>query len=273
MHVLWTLNLHLIQYEERVCFISCCKWGLTETSLLSFRVCILRWNTVLKLMVWFQKSFPLVLVSSKDVYWVHCCLICILLVCHAYLMKLVILLMFTHCLPIVCFFADDLVLLSESAAGLQNCLHELENYCQSWGLNIFMSKTKVVIFNKGGMKITRYKFYLDQNDIEIVQSYCYLGKVFSSCGTFSRAVKAVYDKASKALFAMKKIDTCDNALLTLKLFDTLILPIMTYSIEAWGPYFFDECKLENLHSLKCMSELGHGFPDQGVWSKGHNSPD
>ena len=103
-------------------------------------------------------------------------------------------------------------------------------------------------------KITRYKFYLDQNDIEIVQSYCYLGIVFSSCGTFSRAVKALYDKASKALFAMKKIDTCDNALLTLKLFDTLVLPIMTYSIEVWGPYFFDECKLENLHSLKCMSE-------------------
>ena len=156
----------------------------------------------------------------------------------------------TNCL----LFADDLVLLSESAAGLQNCLHKLKNYCQSWGLNINMSKTKVVIFNKGGMKITRYKFYLDQNDIEIVQSYCYLGIVFSSCGTFSRAVKALYDKASKALFAMKKIDTCDNALLTLKLFDTLVLPIMTYSIEVWGPYFFDECKLENLHSLKCMSE-------------------
>ena len=66
-------------------------------------VCILRWNTVWKLMVWFHTSFLLILVSNKDVYWIHCCLICILLICHAYLMKLVIPSMFTHCLPIVCF--------------------------------------------------------------------------------------------------------------------------------------------------------------------------
>ena len=66
-------------------------------------VCILRWNTVWNLMVWFHTSFLLILVSNKDVYWIYCCLICILLICHAYLMKPVIPSMFTHCLPIVCF--------------------------------------------------------------------------------------------------------------------------------------------------------------------------
>ena len=45
-------------------------------------------------------------------------------------------------------FADDLVLLSESAEDIQRCLGKLENYCHQWGLTINQDKTKVIIFNK-----------------------------------------------------------------------------------------------------------------------------
>ena len=47
-------------------------------------------------------------------------------------------------------FADDLVLISETAEGLQNCLNALQNYCDKWCLSINTDKTKVMIFNKGG---------------------------------------------------------------------------------------------------------------------------
>ena len=46
-------------------------------------------------------------------------------------------------------YADDLVLISESQEGLQNCLNKTWEYCKSWGLEINYTKSKVMIFNKG----------------------------------------------------------------------------------------------------------------------------
>ena len=65
-------------------------------------------------------------------------------------------------------FADDLVMLSESAEGLQNCIDKLEGYCNKWGLCINQSKTKVIIFNKGGMKISKFRFCVNNQVIDVV---------------------------------------------------------------------------------------------------------
>ena len=42
--------------------------------------------------------------------------------------------------------ADEVVLLSTSEKGLQNCLHKLEKYCDNWCLDINVEKTKVLFF-------------------------------------------------------------------------------------------------------------------------------
>ena len=48
---------------------------------------------------------------------------------------------FLHCLM----YADDVVILSESAAGLQNKLRKIENYCACWCLDVNTDKTKTII--------------------------------------------------------------------------------------------------------------------------------
>ena len=52
-------------------------------------------------------------------------------------------------------YADDLLLLSESAEGLQNCMNKVYNYCLNWGLAINYNKSKVMIFDKSGQMISR----------------------------------------------------------------------------------------------------------------------
>ena len=47
-------------------------------------------------------------------------------------------------------YADDLVLLSETSEGLQECLNRLNDYCNTWGLEVNVNKTKTVVFNKTG---------------------------------------------------------------------------------------------------------------------------
>ena len=45
-------------------------------------------------------------------------------------------------------YADNLIILSRSKAGLQNCLNALAQYCRSWMLNINPKNTKVMIFQR-----------------------------------------------------------------------------------------------------------------------------
>ena len=151
-------------------------------------------------------------------------------------------------------FADDLVLLSESAEGIQRCLGKLKNYCHQWGLTINQDKTKVIIFNKGSKKLKKFKFYVNDSEIEIAQSYCYLGIIFFSCGTFNRAISALHDKARKAFFALKQMETSQHPLLTISLFDKLVLPIMTYAVEVWGPFLLNKSKCAKSCSLKSTLE-------------------
>ena len=47
-------------------------------------------------------------------------------------------------------YADDIILLSTTAAGLQEKLNKLCNFCHDWCLEVVVTKTKVLIFNKAG---------------------------------------------------------------------------------------------------------------------------
>ena len=135
-----------------------------------------------------------------------------------------------HCDPIDNFdaklnclmFADDIVLISQTAEGLQCCIDRLHAYSNKWQLTLNTKKTQVVIFNKGGHIVKKHKFNYGGDNLEITQSYCYLGIIFSACGTFNAARQNMLSKSLKAFYRLRQLDTRDNVNLTLKLFDTLI---------------------------------------------------
>ena len=56
-------------------------------------------------------------------------------------------------------YADDLVLVSHSAKGLQKAPSILAKYCNDWLLSVNPKKTKVVIFQKKCRKSTLDKYY------------------------------------------------------------------------------------------------------------------
>ena len=97
-------------------------------------------------------------------------------------------------------YADDLILISSTAEGLQNCLNQLSDYCLKWDLSVNISKSKVIVFNKSGKILKDYRFSLDRKTIDMVQSYCYLGIDISAGGSFGQAISNLNDKAGKAMF-------------------------------------------------------------------------
>jgi hypothetical protein len=117
-------------------------------------------------------------------------------------------------------------------------LNNLHSYCRRWQLTININKTKVIIFNEGGHHITKHNFFLGDLKVEITQSYCYLGIIFSASGNFNLALQNLHDKALKAFHHFKQFDFRNNIKMALKLFDTLVTPILNYGCEAWAPFAF-----------------------------------
>ena len=94
-------------------------------------------------------------------------------------------------------YADDLVLLSSSKNGLQNAINKLSSFAAEWHLDINISKTKVLIFNKSGRIKKNMLFKYNNVEIENVQKYTYLGVCFAASGTFSYAKPDIHKKGLK----------------------------------------------------------------------------
>ena len=110
-------------------------------------------------------------------------------------------------LPLNClFYADDLVLISRSASGLQKQIDILQNYVGKWLLKINPHKTKVLIFQKQNRKATREKhsFFLNGNQIVNTPEYTYLGTTFNSNGSFATSKKNLVEKSRRSVFACKR---------------------------------------------------------------------
>ena len=88
---------------------------------------------------------------------------------------------FTHLL-----YADDLVLVSASKTGMQKLLDNLSFYCKKWHLLINYEKSKIMVVNPScKFKQTNNifsSFSIDGNNLEVVQSYKYLGHIINSNG-------------------------------------------------------------------------------------------
>jgi hypothetical protein len=152
-------------------------------------------------------------------------------------------------------YADDIVLISESAKGIQNCLNKLSNYCDIWNLSVNIDKSKVIIFNKSGRVIKKDNFKYMEYVLEITQEYKYLGVLFKSSGSFTKANVYLCQKARKALFCIYKTLFSDklNILPNLKLFDSCVNPILLYCSEilCLDTLLKDNVTVTRLHNIYC----------------------
>ena len=132
-------------------------------------------------------------------------------------------------------YADDTILISESATGMQRMLNVFDDYCTRWKLSVNLDKTNVVIFEKRKCR-RNVIFKMKGEEIKQADSYTYLGLLFNYNCSFFPARKKLMAQANKALFALNyKIRNVNIPIdLQLKLFDCLITPILLYSSEIWS---------------------------------------
>ena len=94
--------------------------------------------------------------------------------------------------------------------------------------------------------MNKHVLYYRGSKLDNVSNYKYLGLQFSTYGTFTYAKQEIKKVALKALYKLRKEmgdHFRDDVQLTMKIFDTVISPILTYGSEVWG--VDHDGKLEN----------------------------
>ena len=143
-------------------------------------------------------------------------------------------------------YADDLVILSKSKQALQNGLNPLSLFCEKWMMEINLKKTKILIFQRFCRKNRNSQFYLNNRYIDIAQQYTYLDVSLTANGNFTK-----YTEIKRLPLKLAN-----------KVFDTLILLILTHNSEVWGAYLkhdlnkLDQFNFQKVHLKFCKVYLG-----------------
>ena len=120
-----------------------------------------------------------------------------------------------------------------------------------------------MIFQKCGRKPKNLHFYYQNQLIEIVQEYTYLGIKLTPNGNFTMAQKSLCEKALRAIFKIRKYTNISKLphRLVFKIFDATVLPILTYGGEVWGVSKhtnfkkWDQSPAEKIHLKFCKHYL------------------
>ena len=154
-------------------------------------------------------------------------------------------------------------------------MDKLNKYCETWKLNINLKKTKIIIFNRGN-RLIKSEFKINNVVIENVKSIKYLGFTTAKNCSFLPTLEDLSIKANRAIYTLNtkiKISRFPTKV-ALKLFNTLIKPILLYGSEVWGSYTgfdyttWDRSKTEMTHTQFLKRALGCNIHSSNIMSRG-----
>ena len=140
------------------------------------------------------------------------------------------------------FYADDLVLVSHTARGLQWMLNKLSEYGKNKELTVNVHKSKVVVFNSHSRAASpEPSFTFEDHALEVVDEFKYLGVLFDKGLSFDGADRhwaGALMGAIRRLLVLAKDHGITNRLdLMLRLFQSYAVSSGLYGSHIWATQF------------------------------------
>lgn len=133
--------------------------------------------------------------------------------------------------------ADDLALFANVAAQLVTLLNRLHLYSLRKGLTVKPDKSNILESNHRVPE----QFFREEQPIEKVSEFKYLGILFHREGHMMRAAARMQEPCAKAMAKVRKLvkreRLTDNPFATLWLFQVIALPASLYGCQVWGTSF------------------------------------
>ena len=146
-------------------------------------------------------------------------------------------------------YADDTVMLASNPEDIQHLLQRLVMCCENYGLKINTRKTKLMIVSKSLSSQTQVNIVINNDTVETVQTYKYLGAWLDRSGDVTREIRARIEIARAAFLKLRKFFTSRNICkeLKMRMLRCYVFSTLLYGAEAWT---LKRCHLKNLEAFE-----------------------
>ena len=142
-------------------------------------------------------------------------------------------------------FADDIVLFADSREGLQRSLNLAWQYSRTWRFNFNLGTSKSEVMVLGG-SVPRERFWMGEDQMNVVREYCYLGIVLMEEGWWDKGRERLTQKANRALWKAVGMGMLEKGLSSdaaCDIYETFVRPVCEYAGEILGERTWEEAEV------------------------------
>jgi endonuclease/exonuclease/phosphatase family metal-dependent hydrolase len=154
-------------------------------------------------------------------------------------------------------FADDCAVCAHSFEDMQLIMNRFSQSAVRFGLTISLKKTQALYQPMPGGSSAPPPIKVEDNELEYVPNFTYLGSCLSSDSTIASEVSSRLSKASSAFgkLSIRLWKRHDIKLKTkIDVYKAVILPTLLYACETWSPLRRDVQKLNSFH-MRCLRQI------------------
>ena len=133
-------------------------------------------------------------------------------------------------------YADDLLILAHTPTDLQAMLNSLNTFCVANRLTVNTAKSVVMVC--GQSTGADGAFYYDGNPVPVRGEFVYVGVPFGPTGALPSCMQTALSRATsicQALHSRSTVLGVHNVMVRCSLFNSLVMPVLSYGCEVWGP--------------------------------------
>ena len=152
-------------------------------------------------------------------------------------------------------YADDTVLMADSAEDLQCLLSEFGSVCERRKLRVNVNKSKVLVCSSNERRMD-LNLNLNGEILEEVNSFKYLGSIVSGRGGVFEDVRARVNEGAKAGGAMKSVWKVRSVSMEVKraMYESILVPTVLYGAECWTMKAEDRRRV-NVLEMSCLRSM------------------
>ena len=127
-------------------------------------------------------------------------------------------------------FADDLKLISSKPIVLQNALVIVDNWCNTFGLQLNANKSEHISFSQKSV----FKFFIGTDPIQTVNVVKDLGILVNNNLRWKSHVSKLVGKATSLSYTIIRCFSCRNPAAYVKSYKSLVRPLLEYNTSIWN---------------------------------------
>ena len=168
-------------------------------------------------------------------------------------------------------YADDVVLISNSKSNMQKLLDICDKWAKKNAMGFKLSKCKAMVFNRSPRTVHRF-FILDNQYIEVVKEYKYLGITFSTkrlTNPYSKHFDKAMKKAKRRLQCITHMGFHADGLrieTSVRMYKLLVRPILEYCAQVliYRQYFLSSPRNINATGTRDYTHKLEHFQTQAL---------